>query len=311
MLIGKDIISINDLSKEEIHFILDKASWMKHNKEQPDIRNLAEHKIAALMFFEPSTRTKTSFETAMRNLGGKVGGFHDAKVTSTAKQESLWDTVKMFDAYDFDVIIIRHSLKGAARLASEATEIPVINAGDGANQHPTQTLLDLYTIKETQGKLEDLTIGLVGDLLNGRTIHSLVEAFLKYKNVRLLFISPRDFAMPHYFVDKCEEYGVWYKETSSLNEHIPEMDILYMTRVQTERLDMSSVAVEKLKNLYRLEPEMLVDAKPTLKVLHPLPRVTEISKKIDTTPHAYYFEQARNGLYVRMALLSSVMGVWS
>jgi aspartate carbamoyltransferase catalytic subunit len=310
MLQGKDIISINDLSRDEIQFVLDKAQWMKVNHEQPDIRRLAQHKIAALMFFEPSTRTKTSFETAMRHLGGQVGGFHDAKVTSVAKQESLWDTVKMFDAYGFDVLVIRHPLKGSARVAAEATSIPVINAGDGANQHPTQTLLDLYTIRETQGRLENLTIGLVGDLLNGRTIHSLVEAFLKYKNIRLLFISPRDFAMPHYLIDKCQEHGVWFKETSSLNEHIPEMDILYMTRVQVERLEASSVAVEKLKSLYRLEPDMLSEAKSTLKVLHPLPRVTEISKDVDSTQYAYYFEQARNGLYVRMALLTSVMGVW-
>jgi aspartate carbamoyltransferase catalytic subunit len=310
MLCNRSIISISDLSKDEISYILNKSEWIKHNKDyEPSIYRIAENKIAALMFFEPSTRTKTSFETAMRNLGGKVGGFHDAKVTSTAKQESLWDTVKMFDAYDYDVIVIRHPLKGSARLASEATRIPVINAGDGANQHPTQTLLDLYTIQETQGRLDNLTIGLVGDLLNGRTVHSLVEAFLKYDNIRFLFISPRDFAMPNYLRDKCDEHGIWYKEVSSLNESIPEMDVLYMTRIQVERLeDTSSIGVEKLRNLYRLKSSMLSGAKSNLKILHPLPRVTEISKDVDDTPFAYYFEQARNGLYVRMALLVCVMG---
>lgn len=311
LLNGKSIISINDLSKEAIGHVLERALWIKFNTDQPEIRHMAEDKIAALMFFEPSTRTKTSFETAMRNLGGQVGGFHDAKVTSVAKQESLWDTVKMFDVYNYNVSIIRHPLKGSARLASEATAIPVINAGDGANQHPTQTLLDLFTIQETQKRLDNLTVGLVGDLLNGRTVHSLVEAFLKYENIRLLFISPRDFAIPHYLIDKCEEHGIWYKEVSSLSDYIPEMDILYMTRVQVERLeDSSSMGIEKLRNLYRLEASMLSEAKPMLKVLHPLPRVTEISKDVDDTPFACYFEQARNGLYVRMALLASVMGLW-
>jgi aspartate carbamoyltransferase catalytic subunit len=300
---------MNDLSRDDIEDILDKSAYMKENHKESRISVLAQDKIAALMFFEPSTRTRTSFEVAMRNLGGKVGGFHDAKVTSVAKQESLWDTVKMFDAYDFDVLIIRHPLKGSARLASEATHIPVINAGDGANQHPTQTLLDLFTVKETQGKIDGITVALVGDLLNGRTVHSLTEALLKFKDVNLLFISPRDLVMPRHLIDKCDEANCSYKELSSFSDNIPEIDILYMTRVQAERLEGSPIAVEKLRNLYRLEASMLVSAKPTMKVLHPLPRVTEISVDVDQTVYSYYFEQARNGLHVRKAILSDVMGV--
>lgn len=185
---GRDLISMNDLTREEIDQLLLKVKIVR---DHPQKQDLCKNKVSAMLFFEPSTRTRTSFEVAMRNLGGEVGGFYDANITSAVKQESLWDTVKMHDGYGFDVIVIRHPLKGAARLAAEAAEIPVINAGDGPNQHPTQTLLDLYSIKETQGKLDEITIAMVGDLTYGRTVHSLTEALLKYEKCNLIFISPR------------------------------------------------------------------------------------------------------------------------
>ncbi len=199
---GKDIISMNDLTRGEIDTILDKVETVRNHPRKKD---LCSNKIGAMLFFEPSTRTRTSFEVAMRNLGGKIGGFYDERITSAVKEESLWDTVKMHDAYGFDVMVIRHPLKGAARLAAEATDIPVINAGDGPNQHPTQTLLDLYSIKETQQRLDGLTIAMVGDLAYGRTVHSLTEALLKYDGCSLIFISPRDLAMPRFLIDKCRK----------------------------------------------------------------------------------------------------------
>src|SRR4030042_2635478 len=199
---GRDLISMNDLTRQEIDQILLKVATVR---DHPNKHRLCENRVSAMLFFEPSTRTRTSFEVAMRNLGGEVGGFYDASITSAVKQESLWDTVKMHDGYGFDVIVIRHPLKGTARLAAEAAEIPVINAGDGPNQPPTQTLLDLYSIKETQDKLDGLTIAMVGDLANGRTVHSLTEALLKYNDCRMIFISPRDLAMPRSLIDKCRK----------------------------------------------------------------------------------------------------------
>lgn len=306
---GKDIISMNDLTRAEIDAILDKVETVRNH---PSKKDLCGSKISAMLFFEPSTRTRTSFEVAMRNLGGKVGGFYDERITSAVKEESLWDTVKMHDAYGFDVLVIRHPLKGAARLAAEATEIPVINAGDGPNQHPTQTLLDLYSMKETQGRLDGLTIAMVGDLAYGRTVHSLTEALLKYEGCKLIFVSPRDLAMPRFLIDKCakaaEEGNISFAESSRIEEHIAEVDILYMTRIQKERLEGITGLIEKFRRIYRLEAGMLKDAKPTMKVMHPLPRVDEIAPDVDYTPHAYYFQQARNGLFVREALLALILG---
>jgi aspartate carbamoyltransferase catalytic subunit len=307
---GRDLISMNDLTREEIDELLDKVDVVRHH---PRKKLLCREKVCAMLFFEPSTRTRTSFEVAMRNLGGETGGFYDASITSTVKEESLWDTVKMHDGYGFDVIVIRHPLKGAARLAAEAADIPVINAGDGPNQHPTQTLLDLYSIKQTQGTLDGLTVAMVGDLANGRTVHSLTEALLKYDNGKLIFISPRDLAMPGFLVDKCKEAaltrGSSYVEGRRIEDFIAEVDILYMTRIQKERLlDRTSLA-EKFRSIYRLEPEMLRNVKPHMKIMHPLPRVTEIAQSVDHTPYAYYFQQARNGLFVREALLALILGV--
>lgn len=305
---GRDIISMNDLTREEIDEILGKVPEVQAH---PEKKTLCKDRVSAMLFFEPSTRTRTSFEVAMRNLGGKVGGFYDANITSAVKDESLWDTVKMHDGYGFDVIVIRHPLKGAARLAAEAALIPVINAGDGPNQHPTQTLLDLYSIRETQGTLDGLTVAMVGDLANGRTVHSLTEALLKYEGCRLIFISPRDLAMPRFLIDKCEKAADLHKTTllegSRIEDFIGEVDVLYMTRIQKERL-LERTAAEKFRSIYRLEAAMLKDAKPTMKVMHPLPRVTEIAQDVDSTPHAYYFEQARNGLLVRETLLALILG---
>jgi aspartate carbamoyltransferase catalytic subunit len=305
---GRDIISMNDLTREEIDEMLSRVDVVRNH---PSRRSLCRDKVCAMMFFEPSTRTRTSFEVAMRNLGGEVGGFYDPKITSAAKEESLWDTVKMHDGYGFDVIVLRHPLKGAARLAAEAAEIPVINAGDGPNQHPTQTLLDLYSIQKTQGSLDGNTIALVGDLANGRTVHSLTEALLKYNDCKLIFISPRDLAMPRFLIDKCQraaERGISFEEGSRIEDYIAGVDVLYMTRIQKERLDDRKALAEKFRSIYRLEAGMLKGAKPNMKVMHPLPRVTEIAPDVDSTPHAYYFEQARNGLLVREALLALILG---
>jgi len=305
---SRDLISMNDLSREEIDEILGKVPEVRNH---PHKRLLCKDKVAALLFFEPSTRTRTSFEVAMRNLGGIVGGFYDANITSVVKEESLWDTVKMHDGYGFHIMVIRHPLKGAARLAAEAAQVPVINAGDGPNQHPTQTLLDLYSIRETQGKIDGITIAMVGDLANGRTVHSLTEALLKYESCNLIFISPRDLSMPRFLIDKCKKAtagtGVSFSEGSRIEDYISQVDILYMTRIQKERLK-ERTAAEKFRSIYRLEAAMLKDAKPHMKVMHPLPRVTEIAQDVDSTPYAYYFQQARNGLFVRETLLALILG---
>lgn len=306
---GRDIISINDFTRDEIDQILSKVDVVQAHPDRP---NLCRNKVCAMMFFEPSTRTRTSFEVAMRNLGGKSGGFYDSKITSAMKDESLWDTVKMHDGYGFDVIVIRHPLKGAARLAAEAADTPVVNAGDGPNQHPTQTLLDLYSIKKTQGTIDGITIAMVGDLANGRTVHSLTEALLKYQNCRMIFISPRDLAMPRFIIDKCKkaapERDITVEEGARIEDYITELDVLYMTRIQIERLGERKALAEKFRSIYRLEAGMLKSARPNMKVMHPLPRVTEIAPDVDHTPYAYYFQQARNGLFVREALLSLILG---
>jgi aspartate carbamoyltransferase catalytic subunit len=234
-------------------------------------------------------------------------------VTSVVKRESLWDTIRIYDGYGYDVFVIRHPLKGAARLAAEAATAPVINAGDGPNQHPTQTLLDLYTIRETQGRIDSISIALVGDLENGRTVHSLTEALLKYNGCRICFISSRDLAMPGYLIDKCRERAArgdfHFEELTHLEDVIDQMDIVYMTRIQIERFKGREQLYEKVKNIYRLDLSALHNVKSNLKILHPLPRVDEISIEVDKSPFAYYFQQASNGLRVREALLALVTGV--
>ena len=302
---GRHIISMEDLSRGEIDKILEVTSTLR---DRSDFSELNKGKMLASLFFEPSTRTRQSFERAMINTGGELQGFADPRTTSVSKSESLQDTIRIYHGYGFDVFVIRHPLKGAARLASYVVDVPVINAGDGPNQHPTQTLLDLYTIQQTQGKIDGVEIAMVGDLENGRTVHSLTEALTKYKVKKLYFVSSRDLAMPHQILARCRKTGTPFEEVGRIEDVIDSVDILYMTRVQKERFAGREGLYAKLARIYRLNASMLKGGRENMKVLHPLPRVDEISKNVDDTPHAFYFPQARNGLFVREALLSLVMG---
>jgi aspartate carbamoyltransferase catalytic subunit len=296
------LVSITDYSKDDILRILDLAEQFEKN---PNPR-LLEGKLVATLFFEPSTRTRLSFETAVNRLGGRVIGFSDAATSSSSKGESLKDTIKMVSNY-VDLIIMRHPVEGAARYASEVAGVPVINAGDGANQHPTQTMLDLYSIKKTQGKLTDLTISMVGDLKYGRTVHSLLMA-MRYFNPRYNFVSPPELRIPEQYRAFCKENGIEYHEYEDMNRILNETDILYMTRVQQERFT-DPVEYEKVRNTYSLHNSMLEGTKDNLRILHPLPRITEIAEDVDDNPKAYYFEQAKNGVYARQAVICSILGL--
>ena len=296
------LVSITDYSKEDILHILDLAEQFEKN---PNTR-LLEGKLVATLFFEPSTRTRLSFETAVNRLGGRVIGFSDAATSSSSKGESLKDTIKMVSNY-VDLIIMRHPVEGAARYASEVAGVPVINAGDGANQHPTQTMLDLYSIKKTQGKLTDLTLSMVGDLKYGRTVHSLLMA-MRYFNPRYNFVSPPELRIPEQYRAFCKENGIEYHEYEDMNRILNESDILYMTRVQQERFT-DPVEYEKVRNTYSLHNAMLEGTKDNLRILHPLPRITEIAEDVDSNPKAYYFEQAKNGVYARQAVICSILGL--
>ena len=297
----KSLISIGDFSKEEILHVLETAREFEQNKEQ----KFLEGKVIASLFFEPSTRTRLSFETAINRLGAKVIGFSDASNTSQSKGETLKDTIKMVSNY-VDMIVMRHPLEGSSRYASEVASVPVVNAGDGANQHPSQTLLDLYSIMQTQGRLDSLTINMVGDLKYGRTTHSLLQA-MSHFNPKFIFTSPEELKMPKEYKAFLDSKGIAYEETSSLEEHLNDCDILYMTRVQQERFT-DPMEYERVKDVYRLSASMLTDVKENMKILHPLPRITEIDQDVDDTPYAYYFKQAENGLYVRMAIISYLLG---
>ena len=298
----KDIISINDLSREELELVLDTAASLKASP-QPE---LLKHKVIASCFFEASTRTRLSFEASVHRLGASVVGFSDSSNTSLGKKgETLADTISVISTY-VDAIVMRHPQEGAARLATEFSGgIPVLNAGDGANQHPTQTLLDLFTIHETQGRLDNIKIAMVGDLKYGRTVHSLAQALAKFNGNRFYFIAPDALAMPGYILALLEEKGIEYSLHSSIDEVVPEIDILYMTRVQKERLDPSEYA--NVKAQFVLRAADLADAQPHLKVLHPLPRIDEITPDVDKTPYAWYFQQAGNGIFARQALLALVL----
>ena len=298
---GKSIISISDLSKTEMLHILKHAEDLK-KKPQP---KMLSGKIMASCFFEPSTRTRLSFETAMERLGGQVMGFADGKVSSAKKGETTWDSMKIIGQYA-DVIAMRHSLEGAARRASEATNKPVLNGGDGANQHPTQTLLDLFTIKECQKKINGLHIAVAGDLKYGRTTHSLTQALAKF-NIRLYFVAPDELQMPKYIQEELKKAGVKFSLHDKIENIVNKVDILYMTRIQAERF-ADQMEYDRVKNAFVLTPSMLIKAKPNMRVMHPLPRVNEITPAVDQTKHAYYFEQAENGLYTRQALLGLVLG---
>lgn len=297
----RDIISISDLDKADILTIIKTAKQIKAHP-QP---HLLKNKVMASCFFEPSTRTRLSFETAMQRLGGSVVGFTDGATTSTKKGETLHDTMKMVEGYA-DVIVLRHYLEGAARHAARSTTKPVINCGDGANQHPTQTLIDLYTILECQKKLNDLHIALVGDLKYGRTVHSLAEA-LRFFGARLYFVAPEPLQMPDQVVELLREHNITFSCHENIEEVVRKVDILYMTRIQAERF-ADPYEYERVKNIFVLNAKMLNGSKRNLRILHPLPRVNEINFEIDALPEAYYFEQAANGIFVRQALLALVLG---
>ena len=301
-LFQKHIISIPELSRSDLELVVETAGKLKADPNPTLLKN----KVVASCFFEPSTRTRLSFETAVQRLGGTVIGFDSPGNTSLAnKGETLSDSIQVISSY-VDAFVMRHPREGAARLASEFSHgVPVVNAGDGANQHPTQTLLDLFTIYETQGRLDNLNVAFVGDLKYGRTVHSLTQALSKFNNINFYFIAPEALAMPDYICEELDEAGITYSLHSDMETVIPELDILYMTRVQKERFDESEYV--HMKAAYILTASMLTDARSNLKVLHPLPRIDEITVDVDHTPHAYYFQQAGNGVYAREALLALVL----
>jgi len=298
---SKNLISIQDFSKEEILHILEVAKEFEQNREQ----NFLAGKVVACLFFEPSTRTRLSFEAAVNRLGAKVIGFADNRNTSQSKGETLEDTIKIVSNYA-DMIVMRHPKAGAADIAASVASVPVVNAGDGINQHPSQTLLDLYAIKRTQGKLDGLTINMVGDLKYGRAVHSLVDALSQF-DPHFVFTAPDELEMPHKYIEMLEEKGIDYKKATTIEEGVNDCDILYMTRVQQERFPDTADYL-KVKDTYRLTASMLSNVKPTMKVLHPLPRVNEIATDVDDTPYAYYFQQAGGGMYIRMAIISYLLG---
>jgi len=298
----KSLVSISDFSKEEQLMILETAKEFEKNPR----RQILNGFVIASLFFEPSTRTRLSFESAISMLGGRVIGFSEAGSSSVSKGESLRDTIKTVNNYS-DLIIMRHPLDGSARFASEVSSVPIVNAGDGANQHPTQTLLDMYTIKQTQGRLDNIKIGFVGDLKYGRTVHSLTMALSNY-NTQYYFVSPRFLAIPQQYKDELDRMKLQYSEKSNISEIVESVDILYMTRIQRERFS-DPAEYEKVKNSYELQKDDLNNAKSNMKVLHPLPRVNEINIDVDDTEKAYYFEQALNGVFVRQAIISMILGV--
>lgn len=298
-----DFVTIADLSKEKIMYLMNMAQAFEMHPN----REILKGKVVATLFFEPSTRTRLSFETAANRLGARVIGFSDAKVTSATKGETLKDTILMVSNYA-DVIVMRHHIEGAAQYDSEIAPVPIVNAGDGAHQHPSQCLLDLYSIYKTQGTLENLNIYLVGDLKYGRTVHSLIMA-MRHFNPTFHFIAPEELAMPEEYKLYCRQHGIKYIEHTDFNEDvIAGADIIYMTRVQKERFS-DLMEYERVKDVYILKNDMLGKAKENMKILHPLPRVNEIAYDVDENPHAYYIQQAQNGLYAREAILCDVLGI--
>lgn len=299
----RSLVSISQLTKDEILQLISDAAFFEAHPNQ----HLLDGKVIATLFFEPSTRTRLSFETAVNRLGGRVIGFSDAATTSSSKGETLKDTIKMVSNY-VDLIIMRHYLEGAALYATEVSPVPIINAGDGANQHPSQTMLDLFSIYKTQGRLDNLNITLVGDLKYGRTVHSLIMAMYHF-NPTFNFIACDELKMPVEYKIFCDQHGIKYTESRDFGpDIINNTDILYMTRVQRERFtDLDEY--ERVKNIYTLRNAMLADSRPNLRILHPLPRVGEINPDVDDNPKAYYFNQAQNGLYARQAIICKVLGI--
>lgn len=298
-----DFVTIANLTKEKILYMIELAQEFERHPN----RELLKGKVVATLFFEPSTRTRLSFETAANRLGARVIGFADPKITSGTKGETLKDTILMVSNYA-DVIVMRHYIEGAAQYASEVAPVPIVNAGDGAHQHPSQCMLDLYSIYKTQGTLENLNIYLVGDLKYGRTVHSLLMA-MRHFNPTFHFVAPKELSMPNEYKIYCKEHGIKFQEHTAFNEKIiADADILYMTRVQKERFS-DLMEYERVKNIYILHNDMLASAKPNMKILHPLPRVNEIAYDVDTNPHAYYIQQAGNGLFARQAIFCDVLGI--
>ena len=303
---GKDIISIKDFSKSDIDTILRYAKKMIPYAKGQRYTKLLDGKVLSSLFFEPSTRTRLSFESAMNRLSGRVIGFADPSATSQKKGETLADTIRMADSYS-DVIVLRHHLEGAARLAAEFADVPVINAGDGAGRHPTQCLLDLFTIETEKKHIEGQKVVILGDLKYGRTVHSLAYALSLY-GTDLTFVSPKSLQMPKELVNECKELGVTPSSTSKLEKVIQDADVLYVTRIQRERFP-DAEEYNRVVGTYRINKDILENVKEDLIIMHPLPRVTEIAPEVDSTPYARYFQQAFNGVPVRMALLSLVTGV--
>lgn len=299
----RNLIDITDLSVDEINDLIKVGEDIKKNKAK--YAEKCKGKQLATLFFEPSTRTRLSFESAMLSLGGNTLGFSSAQSSSTAKGESIADTIRTVSSY-VDIIAMRHPQEGAATIAATSTKVPVINAGDGTNRHPTQTLTDLMTIKAEKGKLSDFCIGMCGDLKYGRTVHSLVAALSRYENIKYVFISPKELKMPEEVLNILKQKNIEYTEVESLEGNIPNLDILYMTRVQKERFK-DEQQYERLKDVYILDKEKLKNAKKDLIILHPLPRVNEIAEEIDNDPRACYFKQVENGKYIRMALILKLL----
>ena len=299
---NRSLVSIDDYSKDEYIKIIEIAEGFEKNPNQ----DILKGKVIATLFFEPSTRTRLSFESAIHRLGGKVIGFSDASSSSVTKGETLKDTIKMVSNY-CDLIVMRHPLEGSVRYASEIASVPVINAGDGANQHPTQTLLDLYSIKKTQGTLDGLNLFMVGDLKYGRTVHSLLMAMSRFKTT-FHFISPPELSMPNVYKIHLKNSGLKFFEYTDLTSKIQDADIIYMTRVQKERFS-DPIEYEKTKNAYVLKNQMIKDTRDNMRIMHPLPRVNEIDTEIDENKKAYYFIQALNGVYTRQAIITNVLGL--
>lgn len=298
-----DFVTIADLTKDKLLYLIQMAQEFEKHPN----RELLKGRIVATLFFEPSTRTRLSFETAANRLGANVIGFSDAKASSVTKGETLKDTILMVSNYA-DIIVMRHYIEGAAQYASEVSPVPIVNAGDGAHMHPSQCLLDLYSIYKTQGTLENLSIYLVGDLKYGRTVHSLIMA-MRHFNPTFHFIAPKELAMPAEYKLYCKKHNIRYQEHTAFNEKvIADADILYMTRVQKERFS-DLMEYERVKNVYILKNSMLNSAKPNMKIMHPLPRVNEIEYSVDNNPHAYYIQQAGNGLFAREAIFCDVLGI--
>ncbi len=299
---NRSLVSITDYSKQEILYLLDLARKFENNP----VSNLLSGRVIASLFFEPSTRTRLSFESAVQRMGGGIIGFSDSNSSSVTKGETLRDTIRTVTNYS-DLIVMRHPLEGSAKFASEVSTVPVVNAGDGANQHPTQTMLDLYSIYKTQGTLDGLEIALVGDLKYGRTVHSLLMAMAMF-DTRFHFISHPKLQMPDEYKIYLKEKNIHFTESAEFNKKVDSADIIYMTRVQRERFS-DPIEYEKTKDTYVLRSNMLQSTKPSMRILHPLPRVNEIHIEVDNDPRAYYFEQALNGVFARQAIIATILGV--